>query len=119
MILLQIATQLINTATIIKLMKLPQPINDRYDFSGISCVRLDLHGDNKRINYVFLNSQVLFTTQKALHPFNLIPPNLNSLLHSNIYSVMRCRNDYPRNSFIPYVVREWSKLRTEICNSAS
>ena len=36
MILLQIATQLINTATIIKLMKLPQPRNDRVIISNLA-----------------------------------------------------------------------------------
>ena len=32
---------------------------------------------------------------------------------------MRCRNDYFENSFIPYVVREWNRLSTEIRNSTS
>ena len=32
---------------------------------------------------------------------------------------MRCRNDYFKNSFIRYVVREWNKLSTEIRNSTS
>ena len=49
----------------------------------------------------------LIKTQKPLYLFHLIPPKLNSLRHPNTYSVMRCRNDYFKNSFIPYVVREW------------
>ena len=61
----------------------------------------------------------LIKTQKLLYLFNLIPPKLNSLRHPNTYSVMRCRNDYFKNSFILYVVREWNKLSTEICNSTS
>ena len=61
----------------------------------------------------------LIKTQKPLYLFNLIPPNLNSLRHPHINSVMRCRNDYSKNSFIPYVVREWNKLSTEIRNSNS
>ena len=32
---------------------------------------------------------------------------------------MRCRNDYFKNSLIPYVVREWNRLSTEIRNSTS
>ena len=32
---------------------------------------------------------------------------------------MTCRNDYFKNSFIPYVVGECNKLRTEIRNSTS
>ena len=61
----------------------------------------------------------LIKTRKPLYLFNLIPPKLNSLRHPNTYSVMRCRNDYFKNSFIPYVVREWNKLSTEIRNSTS
>ena len=61
----------------------------------------------------------LIKTLKPLYLFNLIPPKLNSLRHPNTYSVMRCRNDYFKNSFIPYVVREWNKLSTEIRNSTS
>ena len=61
----------------------------------------------------------LIKTQNPLYLFNLIPPKLNSLLHPNIYSVMRCRNDHFKNSFIPYVVREWNKLTVEIRNSIS
>ena len=30
---------------------------------------------------------------------------------------MRCRNTYFKNSFMPYVVREWNRLSTEISNS--
>ena len=61
----------------------------------------------------------LIKTQKPLYLFNLIPPKLNPLRHPNTYSFMRCRNDYFKNSFIPYVVREWNKLSTEIRNSTS
>ena len=57
--------------------------------------------------------------QKPLYIFSLIPPKLDSLRHPNTYSVMRCRNDYLKNSFIPDVVREWNKLSTEIRNSTS
>ena len=32
---------------------------------------------------------------------------------------MRCRNDYFKNLNIPFVVREWNKLSTEIHNSTS
>ena len=63
--------------------------------------------------YKLIKSQIL------LHLFNLIPPKLNSLRHPNTYSVMRCRNDYFKNSFIPYVVRERNSLGTEIRNSTS
>ena len=58
----------------------------------------------------------LIKTQKPLYLFNLTPPKLR---HPNTYSVMRCRNDYFKNSFISYVVREWNKRSTEIRNSAS
>ena len=61
----------------------------------------------------------LIKTQKPLYLFNLIPPKFNSLRHPNTYSVMRCRNDYFKNSLTPYVVREWNRLSTEICNSTS
>ena len=61
----------------------------------------------------------LIKTQKPLYLFNLIPPKLTSPRHPNTYSVMRCRNDYFKNSFIPYVVREWNKLSTEIRNSTT
>ena len=61
----------------------------------------------------------LIKTQKSLYLFNLIPPKLNSLRQPNSYSVMRCRNDYFKNSFIPYVAREWNRLSTEIRNSTS
>ena len=59
----------------------------------------------------------LMKTQKPLYLFNLIPPKLIRLCHPNAYSIMRCRNDYCKNSFIPYVVREWNKLSIEIRNS--
>ena len=58
-------------------------------------------------------------TQKPLYLFNLIPPKLNSLHHPNTYSVMKWINDYFEKNFIPYVVREWNKLSTEIRNSIS
>ena len=61
----------------------------------------------------------LIKTQKSLYLFNLIPPKLNSLRHPNSYSVMRCRNDYFKIFFIPYVTREWNRLSTEIRNSTS
>ena len=60
----------------------------------------------------------LIKTQKSLNLFHLIPPKLNPLCHPNTYSVLRCRNDDFKNSFIPYVVREWNKLSTEIRNSS-
>ena len=56
-------------------------------------------------------------TQKLLYLFNLIPPKLNSLRHPNTFSVMTCKNNYFKNSFIPHVVRECNKLSTEIRNS--
>ena len=49
----------------------------------------------------------LIKTRKSLNLFNPIPPKLKLLRHPNTYSVMRCRNDNFKNSFIPYVVREW------------
>ena len=61
----------------------------------------------------------LIKTQKPLYLFNLRPPKPNSLRHPNTYSVMRRRNDYFKNSFIPYVVKEWNKLSTEIRNLTS
>ena len=48
----------------------------------------------------------LIKTQKTLYLFNLIPPKLNSLCHPNAYSVIRCRNNYFKNSSIPHVMRE-------------
>ena len=69
----------------------------------------------RRMSYFYK----LIKTQKPLYLFNLIPPKLNALRHPNTYSVMRCRNDYFKNSFIPYVVREWNKLSSEIRNSTS
>ena len=56
----------------------------------------------------------LIKTQKPLYLYNLISPKLNSLLHPNTYSVMRCRNDCFKNSFIHYVVRGWDRLSNEI-----
>ena len=61
----------------------------------------------------------LIKTQNPLYLFNLIPPKLNSLRHPNTYSVMRCRKDYSKKFFIPYVVRKWNRLSTEIRNSTS
>ena len=61
----------------------------------------------------------LIKTQKPPNLFNLIPPKLNSFRHPSIYSAMRCRKDYLKNSFIPYVVRKWSRLSPEIRNSTS
>ena len=61
----------------------------------------------------------LIKTQKPLYLFNLVPPKLNSLGHPNTYSVMRCRNDYFKNSLITYVGRGWNRLSTEIHNSTS
>ena len=61
----------------------------------------------------------LIKTQKPWYLFNLIPPKLNSLRHPNTYSAMRCRSNCFKNSFIPYVVREWNRLSTEIRNSTS
>ena len=48
--------------------------------------------------------------------FNLIPQKLNSFQHPTNYSVMCCRNNYFKNSFIPNVARESSKLSPEIGN---
>ena len=45
----------------------------------------------------------LITTQKPLYLFNLISTNLNSLCHLSAYSVMSCRNDYFKSSFITHV----------------
>ena len=59
----------------------------------------------------------LIKIQKPLHLFNLIPPKRNSFCHPNTYSVLRCRNDHFKNSFLPYVVREWNRLSTKIRNS--
>ena len=67
---------------------------------------------------LFLNTS-LIKTWKPLYLFNLIPPKLNSFCHCNTYSVMTCRTDYFKNSFIPYVVREWNRLSTKIHNSTS
>ena len=58
-------------------------------------------------------------TQKLLYLFNMIPPKLSSFRHPSTSSVIRCRNDLFKNSFIPYVVREWNRLCTEIRNSTS
>ena len=67
-----------------------------------------------------VKAYVLFLqTLKPLYLFNLIPPKLNSLRHPSTYSLMRCRNDYFKNSFIPYVVKEWNRLSTKIRNSTS
>ena len=49
----------------------------------------------------------------------MIPPKLSSFRHPSTSSVIRCRNDLFKNSFIPYVVREWNRLCTEIRNSTS
>ena len=69
--------------------------------------------------YAYAYFYKLIKTQKSLYIFNLIPPKLNSLRHPNTYSVMRCRDDYFKNCFIPYVVREWNRLSTEVSNSTS
>ena len=61
----------------------------------------------------------LIKTQKQPNLFNLIHPKLNSLRHPSTYSAMRCRKDYLKNSFIPYVVRKWNRLSPEIRNSTS
>ena len=69
----------------------------------------------RRMSYFYK----LIKTQKPLYLFNLIPPKFNSLCHPNTNSVMRCRNDYLKKFFIPYVVRKWNRLSTEIRNSTS
>ena len=61
----------------------------------------------------------LIKIQKLSYLLHLIPSKLNSLCHPNTYSVMRCKNDYFKNSFIPYVLREWNILSTEIRYSTS
>ena len=61
----------------------------------------------------------IITIRKPLYLFNLIPPKLNSPRYPNTYSVMRCRNNYFKNSFIPHAVRKWNNLSTEIRNSSS
>ena len=61
----------------------------------------------------------LIKTKKPLCIFNLIPSKLNSLRQPNTYSVMRCKNDYFKIFFTPYIVREWNRLSTEIRNSTS
>ena len=61
----------------------------------------------------------LIKIQKLSYFLHLIPSKLNSLCHPNIYSAMRCKNDYFKNSFIPYVLREWNILSTEIRHSTS
>ena len=48
----------------------------------------------------------LIKTQKLLFLVNLIASKLNSLYNSNTYSVIRCRSNYSKNYFIPYVMRE-------------
>ena len=69
----------------------------------------------KRIDCLY----ILTTAQKLLYLFNLIRPKLHSLGLLNIYLVTRYKSYYFKNSFISYVVREWNKLSTEICNSTS
>ena len=61
----------------------------------------------------------LIKTQKWLYLFSLIPPKRNSLRHYNTYSVIRCRDDYLKHYFIPYVFKEWNRLSTKIRNSLS
>ena len=53
---------------------------------------------------------ILIIKQKPALLLNLIPRKLNSLRHPNIYSVMRYRNDYFKNSFTPDVAKERNKL---------
>ena len=59
----------------------------------------------------------LIKTQKPLYLFNLILPKLNSLRHPHTYSVIRCRKHLFKNYIILYIVREWDKMSTEICNA--
>ena len=59
----------------------------------------------------------LIITQKPLLICYL--QNLTYFRHPKTYSVMRCRNGYFKNSFIPYLVNKWNKLSTEIRNSVS
>ena len=42
----------------------------------------------------------LIKNQKPLYFFSLIPPKYNSIRHPNTYLIMRCKNDYFKNSFI-------------------
>ena len=93
-------------------------ISDQLVFSGVNCIWLSFPGDNKRINYVFLNDQWLFTTRKALYLLNLIPPKLNSLILI-LTPLWYAKNDYLKNLFLHCVVWEWNKLSSEIRNSAS
>ena len=60
----------------------------------------------------------LIKTYKPLHLFNLIPPKLNSLRHPKLTQLLDA-DDYFKKFFIPYVVREWNRLSTEIRNSTS
>ena len=69
----------------------------------------------RRMHYFYK----LIKTQKLLYLSSLITSKRNSLRHNNTYSVIRCRNDYLKHSFIPYVLKEWNRLSTEIRNSLS
>ena len=61
--------------------------------------------------------KLIETQNVMLFLFNLITPKLKSLHHPYTFSVRRCRSNYFKNSFMPYVARKWNKLNTEICNS--
>ena len=58
-------------------------------------------------------------TEKPLYLLSLIPTKLDSLRHPNTYSVIRCKNNYFKIYFIPYLVREYNRLSTEVCISIS
>ena len=55
-------------------------------------------------------------TQRPVFLLNLIPYSLGVC---NNYTFIRCKNNYLEKPFIPYAMKEWNKLITEIHKSSS
>ena len=61
----------------------------------------------------------VFSTGQPSYIYDLLPPLRSSRRHVNSFNLVSCKSEYFKNSFIPNVIYEWSKLDPDIGSSTS
>ena len=61
----------------------------------------------------------VFSNGQPFYIYDLLPPMRSSRGHVNSFNTVSCKFEYFKNSFIPNVINEWSKLDPEIRSSTS
>ena len=61
----------------------------------------------------------VFSTGQPSYIYDLLPPMRSSRRHVNSFNLVSGKSEYFKNSFIPNVIYEWSKLDPNIRSSAS